>query len=122
MGTNHILKQVEWFHKLKVKYHCVVVEMEYEFRIDKFKPRVDVYGRTLSGKIYIVEIGDVWKKKLKMLKQLTREGKIEFIHVSTGDELSLKDFKAKIIAEMLNKGYKFDIIENRWRKMTEEFR
>jgi hypothetical protein len=84
--------------------------------------RVDVYGKTPSGKIYIVEIGDVWKRKLKTLKQLAREGEIEFIHVSTGDELNLKDFKAKIIAEMLNKGYKFDILENRWRKMTEELR
>jgi|SRR5208337_1687159 len=122
MGTNHVLRQVEWFQILKTKYHCVVAEMEYEFKIDKFRVRVDVYGKTSMGKIYIVEVGDVWKNKLKALKQLAREEKIVFFHISTGDRLSLKKFEAKITAEMLDKGYKFDILKNRWRKMTEEFR
>jgi hypothetical protein len=83
-GTWHILKQVEWYNKLREKYKCSFVEMEYRERISygpfRFRSFViyDVYGRTNDGKIYIIEIGKVPRWKLEYLAGLDGHRGIRF--------------------------------------------
>jgi hypothetical protein len=88
-GTWHILKQVEWYNKLRKKYRCSLVEMEYKEKIkgDSFnkswKPIFivyDVYGKTSDGRIFIVEVGNIPDWKLCFLQRLARRG-VTFIHI-----------------------------------------
>jgi hypothetical protein len=87
-GTWHILKQVEWYNKLREKYGCSFVEMEYQEKItgisrkrrEFWKPLAlvyDVYGRTSDGKTFVIEVGRIAKWKLEYLQN---RKDIVFIH------------------------------------------
>ena len=86
-GTWHILKQVEWYNRLKSEYGCSKVEMEFTLEIPqkhivRNHYRIDVYGES-KDKIFIIEIGNINQHKLKYLESLAgSEDKITFIHVS----------------------------------------
>ena len=85
-GTWHILKQVEWYKKLKDLYGCSKIEMEYILSIPqtsvvKHHYRIDVYGENKNNK-FIIEIGNIGIEKMRYLKHLkNRYPEIKFIHV-----------------------------------------
>lgn len=73
-GTWHILKQVEWYNKLKSEYGCSKVEMEYKLDLKRIVVknhyRIDVYGENKDNK-FIIEIGHCDSKKLEFFKNLS---------------------------------------------------
>jgi hypothetical protein len=83
-GTQHILKQVEWYYKLRNDYNCSIVEMEKEVLINNnFRMIADVYGKTEDNKIFIVEIGHInGNEKLMNLLESAENEEIKFIHVT----------------------------------------
>jgi hypothetical protein len=80
-ATEHILKQVEWFEKLRSAYDCTFVELEHRFLGSHF--RADVYGKTQNGEVYIVEVGRINMNELKALKRFSGRAKhVKLILVS----------------------------------------
>jgi hypothetical protein len=80
-STRHILKQVEWYHKLKTKYGCSFVAMEYTAHYK----RLDVYGRTKNCEEYLIEIGYISERAKQRLENLEKTNtNIHFIWQSLG--------------------------------------
>lgn len=75
-STEHILKQVEYYYKLKNERKCKFIAMEY-YDCD-LKYRFDVYGELEDGHKIVVEIGDIDEQKFR---DLFYDNSIEFIYV-----------------------------------------
>lgn len=80
-STRHILKQVEWYRKLKSKYGCSFVSMEYT----TYDKKLDVYGKTKNGDEYLIEIGSISEREKQRLENLEKTNtNIHFIWQSLG--------------------------------------
>jgi hypothetical protein len=82
----HILRQVYWFKHLK---RCGFKNVHLEKRLfyPKHSIQVDVYAEKENGQPFIIEIGDIESElKRQKLKQLAKEGKIEFLWEYKGFE------------------------------------
>lgn len=80
-STRHILKQVEWYHKLKSKYKCSFIAMEHT----AYNKKLDVYGKTKNCEEYLIEIGSISERAKQRLENLEKTNtNIHFIWESLG--------------------------------------
>lgn len=114
-ASKHILKQVEWFKKLRTEYGCTEVEMEYQLRVSSqlyHHWRIDVYGS--NGKTrFLVEIGKIHPRKRAWLIDYVKQNRdCMLITEQCGDRFAYVDWISAEKQEWIRKENNFPIISS----------